>query len=760
MKARFFSFPASLFLVFLAMLVLPLQEVTGSWELPLTIKEKAGLDWRNHPVTVGIPVPRGEKGLKNPPRLLDPWGREVPTQAVQAGTWPQEGTPRWWLLTFPASVNKNDSISYRLVAGDRLPSLPSNPLEIRETPEGVTVDTGNICLEIRADEPLFHRVWFDASGRRNYDENNLVLKPGMEEVGLRIGQEVFQAKSASPAAIILEEQGPVKAVIKIEGDLCCGEGNKEFTYTCRVEAYAGTPFLQIDLTLVNAGRGEWAEVEEAWIEFSLPGEGKQKWEATFGSGEDTPVNVVLEPEDEAWVAASSRAEIEWGGKVTSPLRQQERRATSLGWADLTGKALGAAVGIEGFWPQYPKRLCLSGEGKIRAELVPPGSPVKWARGTAKTHRLFLFFHAQSDREYSRIMEGILSGPPVGILPSFWYEESGVFSQPVLPALEEYPEEIMFLTARSQTDLLNLFGPPAHGLAVNPRHWGLFNYGDLMVDFSLPWAPQGTYWNNNYYDLPYLLLLEFVRTGEPVFLDLARPAVTHLGDVDLSHPWGTDRVTPGLEQVKSFYTGELAATEYFSHTKNRGLLLSYYLLGDYRGRELAVRVADWVCLHDGINPWEPRTFGLGIIAALTGYEATGEERYLLRAGEIVRSALDWESSHEGGFPADFIYQAGLAVEGLVEYYRRQKDPEILAGIKSAVEKAVFHFWDQDRGYLQNQGGLTFSSALALLYRETGEEIYRQIGLRQLRTFLDAAVDLTPKDAALSYRNIYALFSQGG
>ncbi len=759
MKKRFFSLLGGLFFIFNVMLLLPLEKAAGNWELPLILKERAGLDWRNHPVTVGIPVPRGAKELKNPPRLLDPWGREVPTQAVLAGTWPGEETPRWWLLTFPASINRNDSISYRLVAGDRLPAPPSYPLTVTETQEGITVDTGKVCLEIRTDEPLFHRVWFDASGRGNYNQNNLVLRPGADEVGLRIGDEVFRAKGAAPAAITLEEQGPLKAVIKIEGDLCSPEGNKEFTYICRVEAYAGASFLQIDLTLVNDSRREWTEVAEAWLEFSLAAEGASQLAAAFGSGEDTPVEVALAPEDRAWVRASSRAEIEWGGKVTSPLRRQDRKAAALGWADLTGKTWGAAVGIKDFWPQYPKGLSLTGDGKIRAELVPPGSPVQWPGGTAKTHRLFLFFHTKNDRDYRRIMEGILAGPPVGILPAFWYEEAGVFSQPVSLTPEE-SEELLLLTARIQTGLLNLFGPPAHGVAINPRHWGFFNYGDLTIDFSLPWAPPGRYWNNNYYDLPYLLMLEFVRTGDPVFLDLASPAVTHLGDVDLSHPMGNDRVTPGLEQVRSYYTGELGAAVSFSHTKNRSLLLSYYLLGDYRGRELAVRVADWVCLHDGVNPWEPRTFGLGILAALTGYEATGEEKYWRRAGEIVRAALEWEKSHEAGFPSDFIYQAGLAVEGLVEYYRWQKEPEVLAGIQSAVDKGIFHYWDPGRGYLQNEGGLTFSSALALLYRETGEERYRQIGLAQVKTFLASAGALTPKDAALCYRNIFALFAGDG
>lgn len=749
----------------LAVVLFPAPPLEGRWEQPLVIKERAGIDWRQHPVTVGVPVPRGEPEFSTPPRLFDPWGREVPVQAMPAGFWPGEEGPRWWLLTFPASVNRNGSARYRLGSGDQASPAPASPLVVEETAEGVNVDTGMILLEVRADKPIFHQIWFDPSGRRNYREENRVLVPGGDELALRIGEEVFRAQWAAPAEITLEETGPVKAVIKLEGGLYDLGGKGDFVYTCRIEAYAGAPYLQVDLTLTAGGRRDWQTVDEAWIRWALAGGKARKWTATLGSGESQrPVDTGLDPEGHAGVQALNSKEITWEGVDLTPSSQRELKAPAVGWGDLTGDDWGVALGVQDFWQQYPKRLLLTGGGEIRAELVPAGAAVRWPRGAAKTHRFVLYLHTRRDREYRRIVEAILTGPPVGVLAPSWYEKAGVFAQPFAPLPDQHPEEyteVILLKARSQVDLVNIFGPPAHGVRINPRHWGFFNYGDLETTHPGPEHPGRRYWNNNYYDLPYLLLQEFIRTGDPVFLSLAGPALAHLGDVDLVHPSGGDRITPGLDHVGSFRTGELAEAEYFSYTKNRGLLLSYYLFGDYRGRELALRVADRVCLHDGVNPWEPRTFGLGILATLAGYEATGEEKYLRRAGELARAALDWEKGQEVGFPSDFIYQAGLALEGLVEYYYWEKDPEVLAGIQSAVDKGIYHFWDPERGYLQNEGGLTFSAALGLLYRETGEVRYREIGLKQIRTFLAANPEtrgrpLTAKDAALIYRNIYALF----
>src|SRR5690606_29006967 len=118
------------FSLLLAALLFPAAPLESGWEQPLVIKERAGIDWRQYPVTVGVPVPRGEPELSTPPRVFDPWGREVPVQARPAGIWPGEEGPRWWLLTFPASVNRNGSARYRLVPGGQPSPVPASPLVV------------------------------------------------------------------------------------------------------------------------------------------------------------------------------------------------------------------------------------------------------------------------------------------------------------------------------------------------------------------------------------------------------------------------------------------------------------------------------------------------------------------------------------------------------------------------------------------------------------------------------------------------------
>src|SRR5690606_40269475 len=98
-------------------------------------------------------------------------------------------------------------------------------------------------------------------------------------------------------------------------------------------------------------------------------------------------------------------------------------------------------------------------------------------------------HTRFSRDWSSdVCSSDLTGPPVGVLAPSWYEKAGVFAQPFAPLPDQHPEEyteVILLKARSQVDLVNIFGPPAHGVRINPRHWGFFNYGDLETTHPGP-----------------------------------------------------------------------------------------------------------------------------------------------------------------------------------------------------------------------------------------------------------------------------------
>src|SRR5690606_4531269 len=141
-----------------------------------------------------------------------------------------------------------------------------------------------------------------------------------------------------------------------------------------------------------------------------------------------------------------------------------------------------------------------------------------------------------------------------------------------------------------------------------------------------------------------------------------------------------------------------------------------------GYEMALRMADQVTLLAGANLDEPRTLAAGLMTVVAAYQASGRQRYLERAAELVDLVLAWQERQGGGFPTDFIYKAGLLTDSLVAYYRVTKDPRVLTGIQKAVDYALYHYWDERSGWIQSTGGILFTSALDLLYRETGVEKY--------------------------------------
>jgi hypothetical protein len=736
-----------------------LKAAEESKEILVTLTERAGLDWKNTPVTIGIPVPHGEKSQANSLRILDQWGREVPSQAIPIGIQSEDAPIKWWRVTFLGTINKNDSLTYRVVSGGGKPLYPRTPLELKEVEDGYLLENGNLRLEINKNKSLLSKVWFDPNGRKSFDQEPINEMPIL--LGVKTGEGSYDSSFLPPTEILLEEVGPVRIVINIKGLLANESKDCSFNYDCRLISYAESSVIRMEIGLINS-TGKPISLEEAWVKWQISKD--EKYQAAFGSGGQTPLSVELNKSDYAGLFIDEVGRLRCSGKLGSYSPKGETIPAALGWVDLTGRQGGVSLGLKAFSQQAPKGLQLTGDGEIRIDLIPSSTNTKliWENGVAKTDRLTIDFHSRKDRNSLKTIGALTNYQPIGVVSPDWLNRVGVLSQPLITKKvvstmdAESMQLALILKEKQWSELLNLFGPPDYGAAINPKHWGFFNYGDLRLDFSPPWAVAGEYWNNNSYDLPYQLLRALIQTGDPSFWEIAEAAVTHLRDIDLMNPSGNTRPFPGLNHIKDSRTGNPSEAEDFRNISNRGLLLAYYLLDDQHSLELAIRIADRVCLQSGINLEEPQTLGLSIIAVLTGYQATGRKIYLERAEELVQIILKWQAQHEGGIPSDFIYKSGLVTESLVEYYKISKDPKVLSGIKSAVDYALFHFWDEELGFIQNHGGLLLSSALNILFTETGESRYFEVGMKQLKTFVEKETVQDPKEAALYYRTVYSLF----
>ncbi len=728
-----------------------------SKEILVTLTERAGVDWKNTPITIGIPIPKKEKNYTNPPRVLDQWGREVPSQAIPILEQSESAPLRWWRTTFLGTINKNDVLTYRVVPGGETPLLPRTPLELKEVEDGFLLESGNLRLELNKNKSLISKVWFDPNGRKSFDSEPAIELPVL--LGVKTDEGTYDSNFLPPTKISVEEVGPVRIVISIKGLLANKSKNNSLNYDCRLISYAESSFFRMEMRLINS-TGKPILLKEAWVKWQFSRE--EKYQAAFGSGGQTPLSVELNKQDQAGLFINEAGRVQGSGKLSSFLPKGETIPAAIGWVDLTGRQGGVCLGVKAFSQQAPKGLELTGNGEIKVDIVPPGTTMLWENGVAKTHRLTMDFHSRKDRNFNKMMGALTNYPPIGVVSPDWWNRAGVLPQPLITEKmvsgmdAETMQLALILKEKHWSDLLNLFGPPDYGAEINPKHWGFFNYGDLQLNFSPPWAVSGEYWNNNSYDLPYQLLMALIQTGDPYFWEIAEASVTHLRDIDLMNPSGNNRPFPGLNHIKDSRSGIPSMANDFRYTSNRGLLLAYYLLDDHRALEFVIRIADRVCLQSGINFEEPQTLGLGIMTVLTGYQATGRKIYLERAKELVEKVLKWQQENEGGIPSDFIYKSGLVTESLVEFYKLSKDPKVLAGIKSAVDYAVFHFWDQDSGFIQNPGGLLFSSALNTLFIETGEPKYLEIGMTQLKSFVEKVTVQDPKEAALYYRTVHSLF----
>jgi len=736
------------------------QAAESTREIPIVIKERAGIDWKNTPLTVAVPVPTGNPAFSTPPRVLDQWGREAPSQAVLLSAPTTTALPQWWRITFFGTINRLDTLVYRVVPGEEKRVLPRTTVTVEKTAAGYLVENNRLRMELRENQPLISRVWFDPNGRGSFKDETLILATPWE-LDLRTTEGVFTIGSEARTQIRLEESGPVRAVFRISGEMKRTGLEAPFTYDGRLIVYAETPFIRLQLKLINT-TGYSQMLEEAWLKtpFNLKGERAQ---VAFGSETKTPKTGVLRPNEQAQLIVEDTGRIRWGGIFSGVSAAPGGEEDATGWVDLTGANWGVGLGVKAFRPQYPKGLQVKGAGEINIQLLATSSPLLWEAGVAKTHDLTLYFHSARDRESLTYLNGLTNNSPVAMPDANWLNQTGVFGQPFLTdgflaALDpQWRPTALLLKEKYHTDLISLYGPSVGAQEINPKYWGFFHYGDLPVAFSVPWAAAGEYWNNNAYDLPYQLLWAYLQSGDPALLAIGEAALTHWRDVDLVNPVALPRPFPGLEHLKDPQQGVASAAEDFRHFANGGLLLGYYLLDDQYGYEMALRMADQVTLLAGANLDEPRTLAAGLMTVVAAYQASGRQRYLERAAELVDLVLAWQERQGGGFPTDFIYKAGLLTDSLVAYYRVTKDPRVLTGIQKAVDYALYHYWDERSGWIQSTGGILFTSALDLLYRETGVEKYFDICQTQVNAFVNGGAVTEPKDVALFYRNIFSFFN---
>jgi hypothetical protein len=181
-------------------------------------------------------------------------------------------------------------------------------------------------------------------------------------------------------------------------------------------------------------------------------------------------------------------------------------------------------------------------------------------------------------------------------------------------------------------------------------YGIEDWGDYFAPCGYV-QTDTKLWTNMEWNYPAVLLIEFVRTGDPEFWRAAQQAARHFVDADIIHCSSTPAWVGGsYVHTGDTREGHQVDPPNFAHAGwPEGVLWVYYMAGDERLREASVGLADYVVRNmppDGPYQAQPpfsmwnltRQTGNPLLTLITVHELTRDPVHLRTLNRQVDYAV--------------------------------------------------------------------------------------------------------------------------
>lgn len=654
----------------------------------LLLEERSGLSRCDEPVTVGIPLPQG--AVFDPATLFleDAQGKECLLQAQVLAHW-FDGSAKWVLLDFQATVGSNKQAEYRV--SQRLAPFARKQKEslvVQQSAEAVVIDTGQgrFCLNSKVCKPFDQVVIQDVD----------IL--ATEGSSLTLTDEAGSEYQPYVDTISVETSGLLRTTVKIDGTFSA-KGNSEIAqFIAYLNFYAANSFVEMQLTVHNPraachASGLWDLGDDGSIYLKnlflkLPLRTSNEREIVWTTRRSQPAKTQTAASLEIYQDSSGGEN--WrstnhvnrfglvphtfrGYQVTadSSMVEEGYRATPIIVVQDGDKSITAA--IEKFWQNFPKSLEVN-RHQLTLGIFPQqyGEVFELQGGEQKTHTVYLHFTKQKERP-----------------ENFGWVHDRLIPR-VTPEAYSASKAFSYLTPRSQdlhVDCLALVDTAIEGpqsFFVRREiidEYGWRHFGDLYADHEavghVGEAPLVAHYNNQY-DGIFGAFIQYARSGDQRWYDLACDLASHVIDIDIYHTqedrpayngglfWHTDHyLDAGTATHRAYSKSSLIKKdpEFYGggpsneHNYTTGLLYYYFLTGRARAREAVQGLADWVinmddgsqrffgyfdrrptgnssvtASHDYHGPG--RGAGNSINALLDAYVLLRQERYLAKAEELI------------------------------------------------------------------------------------------------------------------------------
>jgi len=331
--------------------------LTESWaslqafEVPVIVQEPAGIARKAEPVSGGIALADGMFKSGTVKLALFDVAEPVPVQVSELVVGPT-GFVRWVLLDFQLDLGANQTKTLTLKASQ--PVIPPRPLDVTETSNAVSVDTGRIAFTVSKNKRFGLVENVRTCGKTTVDGGRISYVDGLE------GRQ-YQADV--PKLVKLHYVGPLRVTIEVRGKFK-DDQTAQLGYCTYITAWAGRSDILVKHSMINSreDRRFFTKVKSSRIELKPTRTG-----GVIVVGADEPVKI--NSEGEIWLHQGLEEE-----------RNKEVASTKLTQGD---KVLWSGRGAKGwilcgtvwmadrlFRSDPPRLLGVSSDGTIVLDTAP------------------------------------------------------------------------------------------------------------------------------------------------------------------------------------------------------------------------------------------------------------------------------------------------------------------------------------------------------------------------------------------------------
>lgn len=217
-----------------------------------------GLSW-------GVPWPRGRVQKEQAFTLKTADGRTLPVQTWPLAYWP-DGSVKW--TGHAASVEASTAGPLSLAPGN--PATPTTAIRVTQDATGIEIDTGAIQCRVPRTGPAFLTAL--KIGGRVVAENGVLVALREDRSGE--GDAVvsrIESFTSMVKSIALEQSGPIRAVVKIEGLHQADKSARAWLpFTLRLYFYAGLDSVRLVHSFVFDGDQEKDFIRGLGVRFAVP----------------------------------------------------------------------------------------------------------------------------------------------------------------------------------------------------------------------------------------------------------------------------------------------------------------------------------------------------------------------------------------------------------------------------------------------------------------------------------------------------------